>query len=120
MRSNFTDYRKVPELGDARSYASRLFDYMGSGRNQIAAVIETLKRDAHASYATITTLEPLTDVTYIPCVSLLDFWRRSGSLNSSSMRTALISARRDLPTSFSSRRFSAMSRMSSTRLLGLW
>jgi hypothetical protein len=32
------------------------------------------------SYATITTLEPLTDVSYIPCVSLLDFWLRSGSL----------------------------------------
>jgi thymidylate synthase len=62
MRSNFTDHR------------------MGSGRNQIAAVIETLRRDAHASYATITTLEPLADVTYIPCVSLLDFWLRSGSL----------------------------------------
>jgi thymidylate synthase len=80
MRSNFTDYRKVRELGDARSYASRLFDYMGSGRNQIAAVLETLRRDAHASYATITTLEPLTDVSYIPCVSLLDFWLRAGSL----------------------------------------
>lgn len=80
MRSNFTDYRRVPELGDARSYASRLFNYMGSGRNQIAAVIETLRQDAHASCATITTLEPLTDVSYIPCVSLLDFWLRSGSL----------------------------------------
>jgi thymidylate synthase len=67
-------------LGDARSYASRLFDYMGTGRNQIAAVIDTLRQDAHASYATITTLEPLTDATYIPCVSLLDFWLRSGSL----------------------------------------
>jgi thymidylate synthase len=43
-------------------------------------VLETLRRDAHASYATITTLEPLTDVSYIPCVSLLDFWLRSGSL----------------------------------------
>src|SRR4029077_17918265 len=80
VRSNFTDYCRVRELGDARSYASRLFDYMGSGRNQIAAVIETLRRDAHVSYATITTLEPLTDVSYIPCVSLLDFWLRSGSL----------------------------------------
>jgi thymidylate synthase len=80
MRSNFTDARRVKELGDARSYASRLFDYMGADRNQIASVIETLRRDAHASYATITTLEPLTDVTYIPCVSLLDFWLRSGSL----------------------------------------
>ena len=73
MRSNFTDYCRVRELGDARSYASRLFDYMGSGRNQIAAVLETLRRDAHASYATITTLEPLTDVSYIRCVSLLEF-----------------------------------------------
>ena len=80
MRSNFTDYCRVRELGDARSYASRLFDYMGSGRNQIAAVLETLRRDAHASYATITTLEPLTDVSYIPCVSLLDFWLRTGTL----------------------------------------
>lgn len=80
MRSNFTDYSTVRELGDARSYASRLFDYMGSGRNQTAAVLETLRRDAHASYATITTLEPLTDVSYIPCVSLLDFWMRKGSL----------------------------------------
>jgi thymidylate synthase len=80
MRSNFTDHRRVRELGDARSYASRLFDYGGSGRNQIAAVVETLRRDAHASYATITTLEPLTDVTYTPCVSLLDFWLRSGAL----------------------------------------
>jgi thymidylate synthase len=43
-------------------------------------VLETLRRDAHVSYATITTLEPLTDVSYIPCVSLLDFWLRSGSL----------------------------------------
>jgi thymidylate synthase len=51
-----------------------------SGRNQIATVLETLRRDAHVSYATITTLEPLTDVSYIPCVSLLDFWLRSGSL----------------------------------------
>jgi thymidylate synthase len=80
MRSNFTDNSRVRELGDARSYASRLFDYMGAGRNQIAAVIESLRRDPRASYATITTFEPLTDVSYIPCVSLLDFWLRSGSL----------------------------------------
>ena len=66
MRSNFTDHSRVHELGDVRSYASRLFDYMGAGRNQISAVLETLRRDAHASYATITTLEPLTDVSYKP------------------------------------------------------
>ena len=33
-----------------------------------------------ASYATITTFEPLTDVTYVPCVGLLDFWLQSGRL----------------------------------------
>src|ERR1700690_1966189 len=53
---------------------------MGAGRNQISAVLEMLRRDANASYATITTLEPLTDVSYIPCVNLLDFWLRSGRL----------------------------------------
>jgi hypothetical protein len=120
MRSNFTEYRRVRELGDARSYASRLFDYMGSGRNQIAAVIETLRRDAHASYATITTLEPLTDVTYIPCVSLLDFWLRSSSLELVVYAHSIDSAGRDSPTSFSSRSFSAMSRASSMRLSALW
>jgi thymidylate synthase len=80
MRVNFTDHSRVAELGGARSYASRLFDYAGSGRDQIAGVVETLRRDPRASYATITTFEPLTDVTYIPCVSLLDFWLRSGRL----------------------------------------
>ena len=80
MRANFTDHSRVAELGGARSYASRLYDYAGSGRDQIAAVVETLRRDPRASYATITTFEPLTDSTYIPCVSLLDFWLRSGRL----------------------------------------
>jgi thymidylate synthase len=80
MRANFTDHARVAALGGARSYASRLFDYGGTGRDQIAWVIATLKRDPRASYATITTFEPLSDTTYIPCVSLLDFWLRSGSL----------------------------------------
>jgi thymidylate synthase len=80
MRANFKDQARVGELGGARSYASRLFDYAGSGRDQIAWVVDTLARDPAASYATITTLEPLTDSTYIPCVSLLDFWLRSGRL----------------------------------------
>jgi thymidylate synthase len=80
MRSNFTDYARVSALGNARSYASRLFDYAGSGRDQLAWVIETLSRDPVASYASITTFEPLSDTTYIPCVSLLDFWLRLGRL----------------------------------------
>lgn len=80
MRANFTDQARVAELGDARSYASRLFDYAGSGRDQLAWVVDRLTRDPAASNATITTFEPLTDTSYIPCVSLLDFWLRSGRL----------------------------------------
>jgi thymidylate synthase len=80
MRANFTDHSRVAELGDARSYASRLFDYAGAGRDQIAWVVDKLIRDPAASYAAITTFEPLSDTSYIPCVSLLDFWRRPAGL----------------------------------------
>ena len=38
MHANFTDHSRVPELGDADSYATRLFDYAHSGRNQVAWV----------------------------------------------------------------------------------
>lgn len=81
MRANFTNRARVAELGDARSYASRLYDYGAAGRDQIAWVVETLTRDPAASYATITTLEPLSDTLYVPCVSLLDFWLRAGRLD---------------------------------------
>ena len=80
MRANFTERTRVAALGDARSYASRLFDYAGTGRDQLAWVVDTLRRDPVTSNVTITTFEPLTDTTYIPCVSLLDFWLRAGRL----------------------------------------
>ena len=80
MRANFTDHGRVAALGDARSYASRLYDYAGTGRDQIAWIVEKLTRDPITSNATITTFEPLTDTTYVPCVSLLDFWLRAGRL----------------------------------------
>ena len=80
MHANFTDRALVRELGDARSYASRLFDYAGSGRDQVAWVIERLRNDPTSRSATITTFEPLLDTSYIPCVSLLDFWIRDGAL----------------------------------------
>lgn len=67
-------------LGDARSYASRLYDYAASGRDQIQWVIERLRADQSCRSATITTFEPLLDSTYIPCVSLLDFWISGGRL----------------------------------------
>jgi thymidylate synthase len=65
----------VPELGDAKSYAVRLFNYAGEGRDQIAWAIERLRADPASRSATITTFQPLTDTVYIPCVSMLDFWR---------------------------------------------
>lgn len=80
MRTNFTTRARVAALGDARSYASRIFDYGGAGRDQLGWIIEKLRRNPAASDATITTFEPLSDTTYIPCVSLLDFWVRSDRL----------------------------------------
>jgi thymidylate synthase len=72
MRRNFTEPDDVPELGGARSYARRLRDY--DGRDQVAWVIERLRADPQTRSATITTFQPLADTSYIPCVSLLDFW----------------------------------------------
>ncbi len=80
MHRNFFSTDIVAELGDAASYATRLFDYAGSGRDQIAWVVERLRDDPECRSAAITTFQPLTDTSYIPCVSLLDFWRRDGGL----------------------------------------
>ena len=43
-------------------------------------MIERLRADPETRSATITTFQPLADTTYIPCVSLLDFWRPGGAL----------------------------------------
>ncbi|GAA2074829.1 thymidylate synthase [Pseudolysinimonas kribbensis] len=80
MHANFTDFARVPALGDARSYASRLYAYGETDRDQVRWVIERLRRDPASRSATITTFEPLLDDSYIPCVSLLDFWIRDGAL----------------------------------------
>ncbi|MGH2515768.1 MAG: thymidylate synthase [Ktedonobacterales bacterium] len=80
MRANFTDTARVAALGNADSYATRLYDYGRAGRDQIAWVIERLRRDPRARSATITTFQPLTDTSYIPCVSMLDFWIPDGAL----------------------------------------
>jgi thymidylate synthase len=78
MQRNFTEPDDVPELGNARSYAKRLRDY--DGRDQVAWVIERLRADPETRSATITTFQPLADTSYIPCVSLLDFWQAGGAL----------------------------------------
>jgi thymidylate synthase len=81
MHANFTEPVRVFELGDADSYATRLYNYDHRGINQIKWVIERLKRDVSSRSATITTFQPLTDTTYIPCVSLLDFFIHNESLD---------------------------------------
>jgi thymidylate synthase len=78
MHRNFTEPDDVPELGGARSYARRLRDY--DGLDQVAWVIERLRSDPETRSATITTFQPLTDASYIPCVSLLDFWQADDAL----------------------------------------
>src|SRR5258708_22962695 len=80
MHANFPDHSRVADLGDADSYATRLYDYAHTGRDQVRWVIDRLAANPSARDATITTFQPLTDITYIPCVSLLDFWLVEGEL----------------------------------------
>lgn len=81
MHANFTDFHRVAALGDAASYASRLFDYARSGRDQLQWVVDRLRADPERRDAVITTFEPLADTTYIPCVAMLDFWIPDGALD---------------------------------------
>jgi len=80
MHANFNDYSRVAELGGADSYATRLHDYAHTGRDQVRWVIDRLAANPLARDATITTFQPLTDTSYIPCISLLDFWLVNGEL----------------------------------------
>jgi len=80
MHANFTDHARVVELGEADSYATRLYDYAHAGRDQVRWVIDRLAAKPWTRDATITTFQPLTDTTYIPCVSLLDFWLVKGNV----------------------------------------
>ena len=74
MHENFFTQKEVVELGNAPSYAIRLFNYANQGRDQLQWVVERLRDNPEARSATLTTFMPLTDTTYIPCISLLDFW----------------------------------------------
>jgi thymidylate synthase len=80
MHANFNDHSQVAELGDADSYATRLYDYAHAGRDQIRWVTDRLATNPWTRDATITTFQPLTDGSYVPCVSLLDFWLVKGQL----------------------------------------
>jgi len=78
MRANFREPGAVAELGGADSYARRLRDYAGTGRDQVAWLAARLAADRGARDATITTFQPVTDTAYIPCISLLDAWAPDG------------------------------------------
>jgi thymidylate synthase len=80
MHANFTDPTRVAELGDAASYATRLYDYENRGLDQIAGVVKKLIDDPTTRNAAITTFQPLSDTSYIPCVSVLDFFIDGGRL----------------------------------------
>jgi thymidylate synthase len=80
MHANFTDHGRVASLGDTDSYATRLFDYDRSGHDQVRWVIDRLRANPSSRSATITTFQPHTDTTYIPCVSMLDFWLPDGAV----------------------------------------
>ena len=80
MHANFTDHSRVAALGDADSYATRLFDYEHSGRDQVRWAIDRLRADPASRSATITTFQPHTDTAYIPCISMLDFWLPGGAV----------------------------------------
>ena len=81
MRANFNDFDEVRELGDADSYATRLHNYAGSGLDQLRWVGDRLRRDPLSRSAVVTTFQPLSDTSYIPCVSLLDFYLADDSLH---------------------------------------
>src|SRR5712691_10252139 len=80
MRANFADRSPVAALGDSDSYATRLYDYAHAGRDQIRWVTDRIAANPSTRDATVTTFQPLTDTSYIPCVSLLDFWLLKGAL----------------------------------------
>ena len=80
MRTNFTDRTPVAALGGSDSYATRLYDYAHAGRDQVRWVMDRIAANPATRDATVTTFQPLTDSSYIPCVSLLDFWLLRGAL----------------------------------------
>jgi thymidylate synthase len=81
MRRNFVDFSEVRELGNADSYATRLHNYAGTGLDQLRWVSDRLRSDPLSRSATITTFQPLSDTSYVPCVSLLDFFVNRGALH---------------------------------------
>jgi thymidylate synthase len=79
MRDNFTLIKKVPELKNSWSYGWRLYKYQDK-IDQIAWVIDVLKKKPESKSATITMLQGAGIEPYVPCVSLIDFKIRNKTL----------------------------------------
>ncbi len=77
MLANFLEQKRVPELKNALSYGTRLFNL--NGKNQIEWVIKRIKDKPECKSATISLILP-DDDGYVPCVSMLDFKIRASKL----------------------------------------
>ena len=80
MHANFFDRKDVASWATPRATrrASSTTPAAGatSSRGSSIACAPTRSRRS----ATITTFQPLTDTSYVPCVSMLDFWLRDGAV----------------------------------------
>lgn len=86
MLSNFLEQKNVPELKNALSYGTRLFNY--NGKNQVDWAIRRLREKPETKSATISMIMP-DDEAYIPCISTIDFKIRNGRLILSAMCRAI-------------------------------
>ena len=86
----------VPFEGYGYSYGERIFNYKGV--NQLAWVIEKLRKNPDAKSATIGILMPEQDTKgKVPCMCLLDFKIRSGKLNMTAIFRSHDYGRKALP-----------------------
>ncbi|KKT48979.1 MAG: hypothetical protein UW41_C0014G0023 [Candidatus Collierbacteria bacterium GW2011_GWC2_44_18] len=76
MRKNFLSLEPVANWG--YSYGQRFTDYYGI--DQIAGIVEKLKKNQESKSATITLMDPKGDVGHMPCIVALDFKIRDGKL----------------------------------------
>jgi thymidylate synthase len=76
MRNNFL--KMDPVLNWGYSYGQRFFDY--DGIDQVAKVIDKLKKNPESKSATVTLMNPKGDQLHMPCIVSIDFKIRDGQL----------------------------------------
>jgi len=97
MNSNFTEQKNVPELKNALSYGTRLFNF--KGKDQVKWIIGKLKKKPETKAATISMIMH-DDEAYIPCVSALDFKIRNNKLMLTAMCRAIDFGKKFMQISF--------------------